>query len=190
MRRIVGMGLVAGLLIVGEMSAWGIQSPQRWDLRVGYGYQYTNRSRPNNFQIISVLPSVMIPITETRKWGWLRGRLDWNPELDLALFNHPYVRPKIGLTPLQFHWEFETSGRWHPYLVGGLGVLWANVNRRETRSDWNFNVQGGVGLYYDLSKDASLILEYRHVHISNAGLHEDNAGINTHNFLLGVSIRR
>ena len=174
--------------VVEEVSA-GWTRPNRWDLRTGYGYQYTNNSRPNNFQVISVMPSAVFQMTKPIGPAWFRGRLHWNPELDLAMFNHPYNRPKLGVTPLQFRWQWETPYRWKPYVGVGAGILYANVNRKETRHDLNFNLQLAVGLYFDLNEHASLISEYRHVHISNAGLEERNSGLNTHNFLVGVSIR-
>lgn len=162
----------------------------RWDLRTGYGYQYTNSARPNNFQLVELLPSVLIPFTGPIGPSWFRGRFDWNPELHLAVFTHPYVRLLLGATPIQFHWEWETSCRWKPYVLAGAGILHAAVNRRETGSNLNFNLQAGVGTYVHLHENTALILEYRHVHISNAGLHEDNAGLNNHTVLAGFSIKK
>ncbi len=173
---------------IDEAASAGLR-PHRWDLRLSYGYQYTNTSRPSNFQVISVMPSAVIPLTDPVGPGWFRGRLQWNPELNLGLFIHPYDRPILGINPIQFHWEWQTPCRWKPYLFAGTGFLYANVNRRETRSDSNFSLHGGIGTYFDFSERMSFIAEYRHAHISNAGLHEDNSGINTNSFLLGLSIR-
>jgi hypothetical protein len=117
------------------------------------------------------------------------GRFDWNPELWIGMFQHPYDRPIIGITPAQFRYTFLTDCRLKPYVMGGVGVLYANVNRRETRSDWNFNPQVGLGFLAELNDRTNLILEYRHIHVSNAGLHEDNAGLNAHTFLVGVSVK-
>jgi len=192
MRRLLSLAAIVTLLIgLDRGAAWGEGiSLSRWEFRTGYAYQYKNNARPNNFQVISVLPSAVVPLTD--EWGpaWLRGRIEWNPELFLAAFIHPYTRPLVGVTPLQFRYVLQTRHRFKPYLFGGAGVLYANINRRETRKDLNFNPQGGAGVYYAFHENTSLILEYRHIHISNAGLHEDNAGVNTHTFLAGVSIKR
>lgn len=163
-------------------------TPSRWELKSGYGYQYTNNSRPNNYQVHVLLPSLVLPLAEAAGPSWFRGRLTWNPEFLLALFTHPNTRPMVGITPLQFRYELTPWGRWTPYLVAGAGVLWANIDRRETGARTNFNTQGGLGARFALTKAASLLLEYRHIHISNAGLDERNAGINTHTFLAGLSI--
>jgi len=162
----------------------------RWEFRTGYGWQYTNESRPSNFQIIPFMPSAAVPLTGYGGHGWLRGRWEWNPELFLALFNHPYLRPIFGITPLQFHYELEPKGKWSPYLMLGAGVLRSDIHRRETGSLLNFNSQGAVGIRYVLGSRLSLSGEYRHTHISNAGLNDDNSGMNTHTFLAGISLEQ
>jgi hypothetical protein len=161
-----------------------------WDWKMGYGYQYTLPARPTNFQILDFLPSARVPMTDSAGPGLLHGQLIWNPELHLGLFIHPYERPLVGITPIQLQWQLDSFGRFKPYLLGGMGVLYSNINRRETRNDLNFNLQVGLGFYYSFNDNLSLIAEYRHAHVSNAGLHEDNAGLNTHHFLAGVSIKK
>lgn len=185
---LVGVLLALGLFFPERVLAEQGSKAKRLELRAGYGYQYTNESRPNNFQVISLLPSLSVPLTGPVGPSFGKGRFEWSPELIAAFFIHPYLRPMLGATPLQFSYALEPKGRFLPYLFAGTGILWANVNRRESRSDLNFNIQGGVGTRYRVSERTSLILEYRHMHISNAGLHEDNAGLNTHTFLVGVSL--
>lgn len=185
---IMGAAILSGLPLEQAFAHLYLKE-KKWELRTGYAYQYTNESRPNNFQIIPVLPSVAVSLTDTLGSSWYKGRFVWNPELLLAAFTHPYVRPMYGITPLQFSYTLEPKGRLSPYLFIGAGILWSNINRRETRSYTNFNVQGGIGTRYRITERMSLILEYRHIHISNAGLHEDNSGINTHTFLTGISFK-
>ena len=163
---------------------------ERLDLRAGYGWQYKSSSRPNNFQIHPLLVSAVIPLTGEVGPPPLRGRAEWNPELFLAMFTHPYGRPLAGITPIQLKYTLAPKGRFTPYGLAGSGVLYANINRRETRNDLNFNLQLGVGTYVKLGDATDLILEYRHIHISNAGIREDNTGLNTHTFLAGISMKR
>lgn len=163
---------------------------ERVEARTGYGWQYKSSSRPNNFQLHPALVSAVIPITGETGPSWLRGRVEWSPELFLGLFTHPYDRPLIGVTPVQLKYALTPKGRFTPYALAGSGILHSNINRRETRSDWNFNLNWGAGTAFKLTGAADLILEYRHIHLSNAGIHEDNTGLNTHTFLAGVSIKR
>ena len=193
MKRLLSIGAIAVVFFPPEWcsGAWAKElKVDRWDLRTGYAYQYTNNSRPNNYELIPVLPSVVIPLTEPVGPKWLRGRFEWAPELFLALFIHPYARPLAGVTPLQFRYMLEPKGRWSPYAFCGGGVLNVDINRRETDSHINFNLQGGVGISYALNDKVSLLLEYRHIHISNAGLDEDNSGLNTNTFLAGISVKK
>lgn len=163
--------------------------PSRWELRAGYGWQYTNNSRPNNYQVVSLLPSLVVPLSNPVGSSWSRGRFVWNPELMLAVFIHPYLRPILGVTPLQFRYELGAiGGRWFPYGTIGAGVLYANVNRTETGSDLNFNLQGALGVRYAFHDACALLVEYRHIHMSNSHLDDQNAGLNTHNFLAGLSV--
>ena len=194
MKKLLGLSTAIALFLfpVSSQAAWkALLNPERWEFRAGYGYQYKDtKARPNNFQLLNFMASAAVPMGGQKGSGWSKGRFEWAPELWLGLFTLPYYRPLIGITPLQFRYVFEPEGKIHPYLFAGAGFLYANVNRRETRSDWNFNLQGGAGLYYSLNDSTSLILEYRHVHISNAGLHEDNAGMNNHTFLAGISFKK
>lgn len=169
-----------------------LNMPNRWELRSGYGWQYKSSRRPNNYQITPVLPSAVVPLKEFVSSSFLRGVLEWNPELFCTVMSHPYTRVLLGVTPLQFQYSFQTEpeDRLSPYLVAGAGVLWANIERRETGSDLDFNLQVGIGVRYAFQQSTALLIEYRHVHISNAGIDEDNGGINAHTFLIGLSFKK
>ena len=193
MKKTVSIAMLTAVFLapVAGFAAWqDALKPTRWELRTGYAFQYTNSKRPNNFEFIPLLPSVSVPIGDPVGSGGLRGQFEWNPELFLALFIHPYMRTLFGVTPLQFRYVFETKYGWKPYLFAGAGILCSDIDRRETGNRLNFNPQFGAGLYYALGDATSLIFEYRHIHISNAGMDERNAGLNTHTFLLGVSLKK
>jgi len=192
-KKVLSLFAVAATLFSSTecLAGWqDVLRPTRWEFRTGYAYQYTNSKRPTNVEFIPALPSAVVPIGDAVGSGRLHGRWEWAPELFLAAFIHPFMRPIIGVTPLQFRYVFEPKCRIHPYLFGGAGVLTVDLDRRETGNRINFNPQFGTGFYYALNDSASLILEYRHIHISNAGLDERNSGLNTHTFLAGVSIKR
>jgi len=193
MKRLLGLTVVFAVLLspLCSQAAWKDRfHAERWEFRAGYGYQYKHaKARPNNFQMLNFTASAAVPMGGQRGSGWFKGRFEWAPELWLGLFIHPYHRPLLGVTPLQVRYVFEPEWRVHPYLFAGVGILYADVDRKETGNRVNFNPQVGAGLYYALSGAASLILEYRHVHISNAGLDERNSGMNNHTFLAGVSLK-
>lgn len=193
MKKWFGFITVAGVLLLSQVSqaSWSEAfRPSRWEFRTGYAYQYTNSKRPTHFEVIPFLPGAAVPIGKAVGSGWLHGQWEWAPELFLAAMIHPFARPIFGVTPLQFRYLFEPKWAIHPYLFAGAGILYGDFDRRETGTRLNFNPQFGAGLYYALNKTTSLILEYRHIHVSNAGLDERNSGLNTHTFLAGLSVRK
>lgn len=160
------------------------------ELKTGYGFAQNDENQPTGFQMTPVLPSVNVPLTETFGPDWLRVRIEWNPELSFGLFSYPYVKPWIGFNPLHFRYKFMPKSRCNPYLLAGAGIFYADIDREETGSDFNFSGSVGIGLQHKITDNASLLLEWRFTHISNAGMDERNSGIDSYNFLAGFSLKR
>ena len=61
----------------------------------------------------------------------------------------------------------------------GAGLVWTDLGDRipEKGSQFNFNLQPGVGFSYLFTPTASVNLSYRVQHLSNAGTLEPNLGI-------------
>lgn len=161
---------------------------ERVELRAGHGFARNDSARPSGFQLTHLLPSAALPTTRPIGPVWARGRIVWNPELQLSLFSVPNVRPLFGLHPLQFHYEFETAGPWKPYLLAGVGFIYSNIERPETGSDYNFSLVSGIGARRLLGERTAWLLEYRHHHISNNDTDDQNSGIDAETFLTGFSL--
>ncbi len=161
--------------------------PDRFNFLVGYGYQETGIHRPTHFQQIYLLSSLIVPLTRSIGPSWFRGRVEWNPEVGAGSFLHPYARPFLEFSPVQFHYAFEPIGHWSPYVIGSTGIFMANIKTAETEVWFNFNSQIGLGTGYAVTDRVSLLVEYRYGHISNAGIHGRDHGMETQNFLVGVS---
>jgi hypothetical protein len=52
---------------------------------------------------------------------------------------------------------------------------------------FEFNLQGGFGVQYYLRDNLALSCEGRYIHISNAGLSDDNYGLNALMGMMGVT---
>ncbi len=179
------------LLITSLIHGWQVHPQvESVELRTGYAFANNNEDQPTGFQTTPLLPSVAVPLTEPIGSGWYRGRIEWNPELFFGVFSYPYVRPLFGVAPLQFRYALETGSRWTPYLFGSMGVVHSKVERQETGSDFNFLLSAGLGAQYALTEHTALLLEYRHIHISNANIDDNNSAIDSHAFLVGVSFKR
>jgi Lipid A 3-O-deacylase (PagL) len=74
-----------------------------------------------------------------------------------------------------------------PYLEAGGGVLGGQVDLRQTNCDVNFILEGGGGAMIFMTEHVALTLGARLQHVSNAGLCNENDGINSVIGILGVS---
>jgi opacity protein-like surface antigen len=182
-------GLLAAAMFFQSLFA-GTDKPlhiDRVEVRTGHSIGRNNPTQPSGFQITQILPSVVIPLTETVGPEWAEGRVVWAPELFLAAASEPFVRPMLGAHPIHFRYELETQNKWQPYVLSSLGFLHANVERPETGSDFNFSLASGAGLRYRVSDSGSWIVEYRHLHISNQDIDDLNESIDAHTALVGYS---
>jgi hypothetical protein len=74
-----------------------------------------------------------------------------------------------------------------PFVQLGAGLLALDANLRSQSDGISFTPQGGLGLHYFISDRAAITGEWRLHHISNAGIHENNLGINSSLFMIGFT---
>ncbi len=81
-----------------------------------------------------------------------------------------------------------SSTRLVPFFSIGGGVVSLDFDLMDQDDGVSYTPQLGVGLRYMLGRRASIELEWRYHHISNANSHPPNHGINTNLFSLGSSV--
>ena len=118
-------------------------------------------------------------LTNARGPGFLRGRFEY--AVDAVPLNVVF-QPKgavygVGLDPLGLKWNFDTSRRLAPYIDFGGGLLFTTSKVPAGISRINFASGPAIGVNIGHGK-AHWSLEVRWLHISNAGLNDDNPGIN------------
>jgi lipid A 3-O-deacylase len=79
-----------------------------------------------------------------------------------------------------------------PYVQVGVGIVYTDIYKDEighalTGQAINFTPQGSLGLRYMAGKNWSVDLEGVFHHISNAGLNDENLGINSGGVVLGFT---
>lgn len=74
---------------------------------------------------------------------------------------------------------------YRPYIEGGIGGIYTQWQVEGQGSKVNFNPQIGVGTEFSLGSGPSFLMGLRLHHISNAGLDDDNRGVNSIVFVLG-----
>ena len=120
---------------------------------------------------------------------WYRG----NFEGRLELFGGAQFSPDVdtdgwlvGLTP-HLRYNFATGTRWIPFLDVGAGVTATGIGPPDLSGTFEFNLQASTGVRWFLRDDLALTGEVRYMHLSCAGLHQPNLGINNVGFFLGVT---
>jgi opacity protein-like surface antigen len=116
---------------------------------------------------------------------WLRGNLEGVVEFFGAGQYYPNGAYLFGLTPL-LRYNIATGSRWMPFVEGGAGVSVTDIGRPDLGSVFEFNDQAGVGCHYFLKTNLTLTLQYRFMHISNAGIAAPNLGVNSSILSLGL----
>jgi len=136
--------------------------------------------------------------------GWLKGNFEYAIDLIpmfiltgvpdrssigvLCAVNVPNCRPPFagsgtayggGLDPFAFKWNFTSGHRISPYIELAGGVLFTNKEIPFGTSDVNFMPQASIGMNIFTRERRAISLDFRYMHISNAGIASPNPGFNT-----------
>ena len=83
---------------------------------------------------------------------------------------------------------FPTRGRWEPYIAGGTGPMYTSQHTLEQSTQFNFVSYGAAGIEYRCSERTAISMEVWTRHYSNGRIKEPNAGVDTHDWILGYTI--
>lgn len=98
----------------------------------------------------------------------------------------PRVRYLAGLLPL-FRYNLTDHEPLVPFLDVGAGVTLTDVSEPDLSGVFQFNEQIGVGTHYLFSERTAVTVQYRFMHISNAGISTPNNGVNANIFSIGLT---
>jgi hypothetical protein len=118
--------------------------------------------------------------------GWRRGNGEFRVELFGGAQIDPKLRYVVGFTPV-VRYNFANDSPWVPFADFGVGLALTNIKGPDLSTTWEFNIAIGGGALYFFRQNRALSLQYRGVHLSNAGFDSPNHGTNTHMFLLGLN---
>lgn len=101
-------------------------------------------------------------------------------EVNLGLAGHDGQRAVVAINMLAFKYLDQLgTENWRPYIEGGIGAIYTDFQVDGQGMRVNFNPQAGAGIEWAHSDGHALQAGVRLHHISNAGLHEDNRGVNS-----------
>ena len=121
------------------------------------------------------------------RMGWfVHDRIELYGEATLFVYYEPALDVSAGIGALAGRYYLRRSGRWIPYVHGGVGVLWTSLDVIEIDRTFNFQHFVGIGWRQNKVRGPRLAFEVRNHHISNAGTAGDNLGVNAIVGLAGV----
>lgn len=128
----------------------------------------------------ALMPSWMITLTNPISDSWYRGQVSIGAEMVYIQFLEPILTHGIGFTP-KIKYTFIALDRIRPYLEFAGGPFWTDLGGQipEESTQFNFIVTGGVGISWFITPQTSFNVGYRFHHISNAGTHYPNLGLNS-----------
>jgi hypothetical protein len=125
--------------------------------------------------------------------GNVVGKEHWyggNWEARLELFGGGQFSPKsdelVGLTP-HLRYNFATGIRWVPFADLGAGVTASGIGPPDQSGTFEFNLQANVGTHWFVRDNLALTVEVGYLHMSCAGIHDPNLGVNTIKGMAGLT---
>src|ERR1051325_9119807 len=113
---------------------------------------------------------------------WYRGNLEVLGEVFGGEQYQPDDAYLVG-GALHLRYNFALGHRWVPFVDVGAGGTGTNIRDGDLSTKFEFNLQAVTGTHVFLRDDLALTLQYRFMHLSNAGLDAPNLGVNTSNLL-------
>ena len=171
-------------------SAFGF-GKQSLGISGGYGLALpvggTDAPEMEDIEFVYVTPRWGIGITDPLGGrSWYRGNFELLVEGTFLYMLEPKRGIAGGLAP-GLRYNFLTGTRVIPFLHAGIGFIALDADLSRQSDGLNFILQSGLGLHYFITQRTALTGEWRFHHISNASIHDRNAGINSSLFMLGVT---
>src|SRR5262249_10321985 len=98
----------------------------------------------------------------------------------------PLTEWVVGLTP-HLRYNFATGARWIPFIDAGTGVTVTSIGSPDLSSTFEFNLKATAGVHWVLNDTLALTSEINGMHMSDAGIHQPNHGVNNVIFMVGLT---
>jgi hypothetical protein len=118
--------------------------------------------------------------------SWYGGNLELLVEGALLVAYEPKGGTLSGANVL-VRYNFLSWRRLVPFVEIGAGLAYLDLDLDSQSDGLGFTPQGGLGFHWWLSPRVALTASWRLHHLSNAGIYNDNVGINGSLILVGFS---
>jgi hypothetical protein len=161
--------------------------------RISLAEEASTDQIPTRYGLAGVLGKTFDPVTDIyfvqlsgfimwdydRVWHhWAPDPLRFKVEGNAGATTSPETRAMISIGMMALYYLDFFGPRVRPYLEGGIGVMYTDFQVEGQGSRFNFNPQIGIGTEFKLDSGAPFFATIRLSHISNAGLHSENRGVN------------
>jgi len=167
------------------------EKPHKWlremSLLTGYGTASLEK-KSADYEVIPILPQFGFDINPLAKRLHIkpRGTIEFIAEPIMNVIISPDTNAEAGIS-LLLRYSDNITSRIAPFVEGGTGMVYTTQHTHEQGTQYNFLLQAGAGLQCFMNKNLAFTGGYRYRHMSNAGISDDNKGINHHFILVGVS---
>ena len=119
-------------------------------------------------------------LTDNHGKSWYRGNFEF--DIDVLPFT-AYLQPGKNafgaeFRPVVMKWNFTGGKKIVPFAEISGGMLFTNNDVPTNTNNFNFTPQGGLGLHFFRDPKHSITTQIKYQHVSNAGLANNNSGIN------------
>jgi len=178
--------IVAIFLFLPSIPEKGLAEEAELPTRYGLAIEGGNTYSPEN-NITFALLSGFILFDYEKVWHHKAPEpLRFKVEFNAGVTTRPETRAVIssGILALYYLKSLNTNVL-RPYVEGGIGFIYTDFQVKGQGLRFNFNPQMGIGTEFKTSSNVTLFSALRLHHISNAGLHHENRGINSVVLMLG-----
>ena len=101
--------------------------------------------------------------------------------------NHNHLDGEFAFTPLLLDYRYDTGSPFVPFFDGGEGIVLTTIDDFRLGGPFEFSSQVGGGLHYFYAAQNAITIAARYRHISNAGIKDQNSGLNTVFITVGIT---
>ena len=171
----------------GEVGEGFLSSVQTFSLEAGatVGFQAFGGQQDHDLALVSLSYGHMLG----RVMGedhWYRGNWEIRGELFGGAEFSPSSDWLVGLTP-HLRYNLATGTRWIPFVDGGAGVTATGIGPPDLSGTFEFNIQGNTGVHWLIRDNLALTFEAGYLHMSCAGIHYPNQGLNCVSGKVGIT---
>ena len=185
--------LMVTCLTVRAQSSHSSGGSQRISVLSGYSQSHLDNLEDDDYQLVPLVWRFSYDGDYLlRKIGLnVPGRWQMNIEPYFAQVISPDNRQEFGCGFMLRGYLFSLNlpKQISFFLEGGVGPAVLTQDNKNQDTDFNFIDQIGGGIEITLSEQCSLEITDRFRHVSNAGLGNDNGGIDGNVFLVGMTWR-